>query len=393
MKIAFITYEFPPFIIGGAGIYAKYLTQNLAERGHQVNVFSPEIVKNNSMAKSGIDNIETIKVRTYNKIPFKSIQFYLQLPKIMKKIEKENNFDIIHFNGISYWFFKKRISKAPHVITIHHLVKDAIKSNNLSLFSRVKDITGETSFIIPFIEKRSIKSSDGIISVSNFTKNQIVKTYGISSDKIDVVYNGIDSGIYNFTKKEIEEIRHKLKIDKKPVILFVGRADDPRKDIEFLLRVFKKITEKTDVILLVVGSGNQNSAKKIVSSLKLSKDVIFTGFVDSTTLKKIYALCTLYVCSSRLEGFGLTITEAMAAGKPIVATNVGGIPEVVKDKRNGLLVEVNDKEKFAEAMDYFLENQDIASKVGNYNKKYVNERFSWAKNARETEKIYRSLLR
>jgi glycosyltransferase involved in cell wall biosynthesis len=83
----------------------------------------------------------------------------------------------------------------------------------------------------------------------------------------------------------------------------------------------------------------------------------------------------------------------MAAGKPIVATNVGGIPEVVKDKRNGLLVEVNDEEKLAEAIQYFLENPDIASKVGKYNKKYVNERFSWEKNARETVEIYRSLIR
>jgi len=392
MRIAFITDEYPPFICGGAGIYAKHVTEELAKLRNQVTVFTPEI---NDMQedKFYLDNLEIVRIKSHNRLSLKTPQFWLRLPEMVNNAENENGFDIIHFNGISYWHLRKRLSKAPHVITIHHLVRDAITNNNLNFFERLFDIRGENNFFIPCIEKRCIKSIDKIISVSKFTKNQIVKTYGIPSDEIDVVYNGINSGIYNFTKKEIEEIRHKLKIDKKPVILFVGRVDDPRKNLDFLLRIFKKVTEKTEALLLVVGSGNKNSAKKIVRSLKLSKDVIFTGFVDSTTLKKIYALCTFYVCSSRLEGFGLTIIEAMAAGKPIVATNVGGIPEVVKDKRNGLLVEVNNEEKLAEAMDYFLENPDIASKVGNYNKKYINERFSWEKNARETVEVYRSLIR
>ncbi|MBA7620190.1 hypothetical protein ES703_27535 [subsurface metagenome] len=107
MRLAFITFEYPPFIIGGAGICATNITREIAKLGNQVIVFTPKI--NKLEEKCNINNLEIRRIRINERLPFKALQFWLRLPKAVKKTENENRFDIIHFNGISYWFLKKRI--------------------------------------------------------------------------------------------------------------------------------------------------------------------------------------------------------------------------------------------------------------------------------------------
>ncbi len=389
MRIAFIAFEYPPFIIGGAGIYAANITRELAKLGHQVTVFTPEV--GNLKRKNNIDNLGIKRIKVNKRLPYKALQFWLLLPKAVKKAENENKFDIIHFNGISYWFLKKRLSKALHVITIHHLVKDAIRSANLSLISRIRDISGENSLIIPFIERRCIMCADKFIAVSNFTKKQIAKTYKITPDKIEVVYHGIDLNGYTFTKKKLEETKKSLNLPQKPILLFVGRIDDPRKGLDLVLKAVKEVLEKIDAILLVVGRGDQTEARKLAKSLGVSKNVFFAGFVDETTLKKCYSLCDIYVCPSLLEGFGLVILEAMAAGKPVVATKVGAIPEIIKDDENGILVEPGDVSELANSICKFLKNRNLSKKIGKKNGNYVRQKFSWETSAKEAEHLYMQL--
>ncbi|MBA7599967.1 Phosphatidyl-myo-inositol mannosyltransferase [subsurface metagenome] len=391
MRIAFITFQYPPFITGGSGIYAINITSKLSELGHQVIVFTPKI--NNLEEKCNINNLEIRRIRINERLPFKALQFWLRLPKAVKKTENEKEFDIIHFNGISYWFLKKRISKAPHVLTVHHPVKDARRSNNPSLISRIRDIGGENGFFVPYVEKRCIKYADKFIAVSNFTKRRIIETYKVPSDKIEVVYNGIDLNGYTFTKEELKETKKQFNLTEKPIILFVGRVDDPRKGLDLLLKASKKVLKKFDAKLLVVGKEDQSKARRLANSLGISKNVVFTGFVDEVTLKKCYVLCDIYVCPSRLEGFGLTILEAMAAGKPIVATNVGAIPEIITNGENGILIKSDKTIGLAEALSIYLQDKKLAEGVGTRNRIYVKENFSWKKAAETLQIIYKKQKR
>ena len=114
-----------------------------------------------------------------------------------------------------------------------------------------------------------------------------------------------------------------------------------------LFKSFKEVLEQFDTKLLVVGMGDRNEAVKLAKNLNISDNVIFAGFVDDETLKKLYSLSDVYVCPSRLEGFGLTVIEAMAAKIPVVATNVGSIPELIKNGYNGFLVEKNNIEELS----------------------------------------------
>lgn len=389
MRIAFITFEYPPFIIGGAGTYAINVTRELVKLGHEVTVFTPQIESIESVNDD--EKLKVCRIVLNDNLPFRAVQFWLKLPEAIKEIESSNKFDIIHFNGLSYWFVKNKLAEAPNVVTIHHLVTDAIKCNNMSLISRIKDISGENNFLMPRIEKKCVKCADKIVSVSKFTKKQIVDTYGISPEKIDVIYNGIELNEQTFTEKELEESRKQFGIPQKPVILFVGRIDDHRKGLDVLLKSFKIVLEKIDCILLVVGKGDQTEARTLATSMEFLDNVFFTGFVDDITLKKCYQLCDVYAIPSRLEGFGLTVLEAMVAGKPVVATNVGAISELIKNKENGILVESQDIDCMSDAICMFLQTGAPPRNYEENGVYFMKNIFNWEKNAKEIEHIYMQL--
>lgn len=388
MRIAFVTFEYPPFIIGGAGIHAKKITLELARRGHQIVVFTP--AANKSFPEDDYnENIEVIRIPVHQKIPFKALQFWFRLPKEIERIEKERAFDIIHFNGISYWFLKRRIVDAPHIVTIHHLVSDSAISTGESFISRFKNISGETGFCLSYIEKRCIRSADRIIAVSNFTRDRIVLTYHLDPSDINVIYNGVDECGLPFFRNELDAIKKRYHIKNKPIILFVGRIDDPRKGLNNLIESFKLVLENIDAQLLVVGSGDQKRAREIAGPA--SDNVIFIGYVDEVTLKKCYALCDVYVCPSRLEGFGLTILEAFAAGKPVVAMNVGAISELFHDRKNGILIEKDDNSAMARAIFHYVKNPSPYERIDRTNPKTFDKKFRWDTNAMYLEKVYNNM--
>jgi glycosyltransferase involved in cell wall biosynthesis len=142
---------------------------------------------------------------------------------------------------------------------------------------------------------------------------------------------------------------------------------------------FKDVLDKVDAWLVVVGKGDQTEARKLADSLGISENVIFSGFVDEKILQKYYLLCDVYACSSNLEGFGLTILEAMVAKKPVVATKVGAIPEIITNGFNGIIVEFGDIQGMSSAICTFLGDKNLATEIGELNWNYVNDKFGWNK--------------
>jgi len=390
MRVAFVTFEYPPFILGGAGVYATHITEELTKLGNQVVVFTPGTTNVDCNNDPTSDRLKIWHVPIHETIPFRAFQFWVRLPKEIKKAESKQKFDIIHINGISYWFLRGRLSAAPHVLTVHHLVQDAAKSTDLALLLRIKDISGENGYIIPQIENRALKSIDKIVAVSNYTKDRILQVYHISTKRVDVVYNGVDFEDCTFTQEELTETRKQLGLlQDRAVILYIGRVDDPRKGLDVLIQAFRKVLDENDATLLVVGKGNRTIVQDLLGSA-LDR-VVFTGFVDNTTLKKCYALCSVYVCPSRLEGFGLSILEAFRAGKPVVATRVGAIPELIQDNINGVLVENEDAIGMAKAIDFYLKNELLCKRIGKNNLEKSRGCFSWSLSARHLDKIYKQL--
>lgn len=386
MRIAFVTFEYPPFIIGGAGSYAEDLTNELVHIGIDVVVVTPAPFNEDVVVREGL---RIKRIRMNRRFPLPIVQFWLRLPKVIRELEIEMKFDVIHINDYySYAFFKKRLSRAKQVMTVHHLVVDAIRSNGTSLIRQMTRLSGEDNLINRTIETRSVRRCDKIIAVSEFTKKRLMAEYGVKESSIVVIGEAIDLSGYELSDVEAQGLREEFDIRGKKIILFVGRVADKRKGLDILLRAFSMLPEKDQCVLVVIGGGDQEGARKTISELGISSNVRFTGYLDTLKLKKMFCLCDVFVSPSRLEGFGLTILQAMAAGKPIVATDVGAITENVKDGVNGYVIRPNDEEALSKAISSVLSDPDKSGQMGELNAISVKARFSWEKVAKAFERFY-----
>lgn len=388
MRIAFVTQQYP-IVNSGSNKYATYLTRELAALGHDITVFATQTRNATEVLKDQKDP-HVIKVKTYGRyVPL--AQFSFLLPKYVRRAEAETGrFDIVHFNGSCYWFFPKRISLAPHVVTGLHLAADAIDATHQRLTKRLVDYSSETNVFYPFIEKRVFTSADYIATISDFTKARIIEKFGIPADHIETIYLGVEKSSCEFTEDAARVFKESLNLRRAmPVLLFVGKTDDPRKGLDLLLRALKLVNEQISADLLVVGPGNQNEPKRRAASLGVSNKVFFLGSVDPITLQKCYAICDVFVFPSRLEGFGLPLLEATQAAKPIVATNVGAIPELVENGINAYLADPNER-SIAAAIITALEDKQNGRINKKFSKTALNN-FSWERTARLTSELYERL--
>lgn len=382
MRIAFVTFEYPPFLIGGAGVYAEKLTYELVKLGHEVIVFTPKASRKTTDILS---HPEIVEIEVKNGSPLTSVQFWLNLPEKMRFAHNQKAFDIVHVNGLSYWPIHDKIINVPHLITIHHLAKDAI-SLDLGARSILSNLFGESSILYRLMEKKCVKNSDSIIAVSNFTKERVIETYNYPIDKIVVVYNGIESHQHTLKPDFVSKFKDKYKLDSRPVVLFVGRIDDPRKGLELLLEAFHIVINKIKAQLLIVGNGDEKKIVKKIKELGVEDSVIITGYLEQSELDCCYSLCDVYACPSLMEGFGLTIAEASSYGKRVVAFKVGAIPEVVDN--TAILVKEIEKETFALAITEALTTPFILNPENNTH----NLVQSWSNSALESITAYQNLI-
>lgn len=234
-------------------------------------------------------------------------------------------------------------------------------------------------------EKEAVRHSDRRFVVSRFWKAALKRDFGLESE---VVYNGIDLDRFDPLPG---------KRSQQPNILFVG-GFEPRKGLESLILALE-IVHRTvpDAVLRVVaktgfrGTDSEDWFRVLAERARVAHAVEFHQSVDDDTLLGFYSDCDIAALPSRNEGWGLSLMEAMACRKPVVATRVGGVPELVRDGVDGLLVEPGDVTGLAEAMVRLLVDGPLRSRMGAHAHERVSG-FSWEEAARVTLGVYRGLL-
>ena len=390
MKIAFITFQYPPFVQGGSGTYAYNLAKELARLGHEVHVITPRVTGcDKELAEDGLF---VHRLSFLNKPFLAAVSFWLSLRKEFPSLERQaRGFDIVHDNGLSAFSLSPKAVFCPRVVTIHHLARTTLKALEASLLGRVRNLRGEIG-ISPVIELLCIKRADRIIADSQHTKRDIVDTYGLPESMIEVIYHGVHPEDYVFPEEAKTKLRASLGINLEPMMLFVGRLET-RKGVDILLKALLQVIKEKEAKLILVGSGNQKYYRGLAQALGISDKAIFLGRVPDNTLRLLYSSCDFFVLPSRLEGLGIVILEAMAAGKPVVATNVGGIPEIVKPAENGILVEPNNKDELAQAIIQIASDESLAKTIGGNNVRKAREYYSWQIAAQKVARLYNVLTR
>ena len=235
--------------------------------------------------------------------------------------------------------------------------------------------------------KYGAQKSDLIITISESAKNDIIKNLGVNEDKIEIVHPGIDLENYSqkYKKEELERIRKKYNLPSE-YILYLGTIE-PRKNIERIIKAFIKYKEKVDDDLKFVIVGKKGwkyeNIMKLIESM--GTDIIITGYIDEEDKIPIYKLAQFFTFPSLYEGFGMPVLEAMAAGVPVVTSNVSSLPEVAGDA--AILVDPLNEDEIFEAYKKIRSDSNYREEM--IQKGYEQaKKYQWKYSAKKLEEIY-----
>jgi glycosyltransferase involved in cell wall biosynthesis len=282
---------------------------------------------------------------------------------------------------------KRKISK-PFIQTVHGVLADEYiqSSKSVSPSFRLK-LSNFFMWRLARIEKKASREANLIVTVSRYSAHKLVRLYGVDEEKIRIVPNGVD--LQRFKPVEgFEQIKEGIVGKDKYLVLFVGRLV-PRKGLHFLIEAAKKVIKKNrDVVFLVVGDGPlKNHLISYSKEVGVIDNFIFLGDVDDKTLPSLYNCADLLALPSVQEGQGISLLEAQATAKPVVAFNVSAVNEAVINKKTGLLIKPNSSE-LAKAIFHLLSNSTLREEMGRSGREFVRKNFSWDICAKRMFQVY-----
>lgn len=373
MKIIQITPCYPPHL-GGMDNVAKELSERLAKKGHQVEVFTSDI---GCPKDKQLKSTKNLKI---NYLPAWEFAHTPIIPSLFWRLMKipKDSIVCVHSSGEAFVpeivYLISKIKKISYIIHIHLDVGP----------------TGKFGFLLPFYKKiflnKILKSSKKIIVPTKDYINIIKNKYSLQEEKITCMSNGIDLKIF-------KKLKSNWRLHKPIKLLFVGRFSK-QKDVPLLIRSFKKLTEKNsgNVKLHIVGDGEEkNKIITLIKKEKLENGIVLHGLKQGKKLHEIYQNSDIFISATNQESFGLTYLEAMASGLPIVTTNIPGVRNVIKNNYNGLLVKPT-PEEIAKAIEKLIKDPNLRKKLAENGLKEV-KKYSWDKIAKQYIQLYKQILK
>lgn len=385
MKVMMITpYSYPK--MGGLEKYAYKILSGLV-KAH--NVDGVVCTVNHNRKKLEVEEIDKIKVyRLPHDIKISNTPIPFNLKRELSKIISKEEPDIInghipvpYLGDVACRVSKKR--GIPFALTYH---------NDLTKENLILDLLCKGYYLL--MGNKSLKLTDVIIATSTYYRDKSPYLARYMS-KVKIIPPGVD--VKRFTP-EIDERKLREMYDiPDNIVLFVGQLDKTHrhKGLQYLLKAMSKINEETSATLVIVGSGNDtNRYKNFAKKLNLKHKVIFAGYVKENMLPFYYRGADVTVLPPFIdsEGFGMTLIEANACGKPVIGTNVGGIPHVIKDGYNGILVTPKDVNALTKAIIHILKNPDLTKKLGKNGRDLVTARYSWEMSTKKTLEIFKKTI-
>ena len=384
MKVTIFTLEFPPYIYGGVGVHLSNLTRYLVKF---VDIEVRTVLTENSLEEEYWNNIKVKRYSPWSSLLNKTVDKFKPVFKgyslSLAFVSEDIDSDIVHFHT---WYtalgglYAKKLYDVKLVSTVHSLEP---------LRPWKREALGTGYNLSMWAERNGLMECDLIIAVSEGTKKDIIKSYGIGPSKITVIHNGIDETLWKPIVNE--EVLRKYGITK-PYVLFVGRLTK-QKGVETLLEAAKILPNHIKIVLVTGKEDDKLYLEKIRSIVSKIRNVVWIHkMLPKQDIIPIYTQASVFVCPSIYEPFGIVNLEAMATETPVVATNVGGIPEIVVDGKTGFLVEPNSPEILAAKILEIINNPDLAEKMGKEGRKRVLEEFCWRKIAEKTYNAYRKVI-
>jgi D-inositol-3-phosphate glycosyltransferase len=381
---------------GGMNVYIRELARELGRGGIYVDIFTRRSDPDTPFIYSLTDHVRVISIPAGPDAQLPPNELYPYVCEFTRRIlrltESEGHgYDLIHSH---YWLSAvsgMQLARAwgtPHV-TMFHTV-ERLKGQQ---YDHPVTLTG-MSAIRAEQEGRISSTVNAVTVASQHEADQLHRLYSLPSSRLRLIPCGVDLNVFTPGDEcERREARQMMSPDGMPTLLFVGRLD-PIKGIDLLLESVAQM--RTQARLVVVGGNPQGGDPEVerlrsrAAELGIGERVDFPGAVPHSELSTYYRGAEALVVTSRYESFGLVAVEALACGTPVVASRVGGLPSIIRDGENGMLVNWRAPEAFAERLDALLTNDEMRTQIQQRARSSV-ERFDWRRIGDEVRELYQRL--
>ena len=367
-------------IVSGSGINTFLSMQGMDKTLYEVDLACAPGGRLIPLVEENHMEVRTFKNMVQPLRPFKDTLALIDLTAFLRK----NPYHIVHTHNSKAGFLGRLAAKLVGVPVIVHTVHGFAFHDEEPLWRQM---------LFRNLERLASRWSDRMIFISQPLIDWALKDHIVGEDKITKIYSGIQLDKFHPVKsEEKDQIRSKWSLQKEEAVVGIVSKLWEGKGHTVLIEAFKLLKEKIkDAKLVIVGEGYlYDELFRRVGNNGLRDSVLFTGF--QMDVSEIIATFDVAVLPSFFEGMGRVILEAMAMEKPIVASRVGGIPDLIDQGINGLLVRPGDARELADALERVLSDNGLAKKLGKEGRKKIKDQFSADVMVRSIEKLYRELL-
>lgn len=341
----------------------------------------------------GIFSIHKANLKIYEDVKNLSIYDLGIDRKLQSKDEKDLS-KVLYFKGITQLKKILKIFK-PDILHAHYASSNGLLGSLSSFHPLIISVWGSDVYNFPkrsLIHKAIIKfnlsKADQILSTSNTMKREI-ENY--TSKEIIVTPFGIDVEL--FKPKNVKRV-----FEQDDLVIGTIKTLEKKYGIEYLIRAFSIVKNNhstKSLKLLIVGKGSQEQyLKNLVKELGIQNDTVFTGYVNHEIIQDYHNMIDINVSASTedSESFGVAILEASACGKPVIVSNVGGLPEVVENGKTGFIVENKSTDSIVAALEKFIFNPELRNQFGQNGRNNVIQNYDWNKSVEQMVSIYKKIL-
>lgn len=372
MNIGIVCYP----TVGGSGVVATELGLALASRGHKIHFIT---YHRPIRLATFSENIFFHEVRTKDYPLFDFVPYESALASMMVDVARYHKIDLFHVHYA-----------VPHA-SVAFLAKQILKDEGLhvpvitTLHGTDITLVGKNPAYEPVV-RFSIKHSDGVTAVSHFLKEATIDHFNVGQE-MKVIYNFVDDARFN--RQDKEHFRRMVASGGEKLLIHASNFRKVKR-IKDIIKIFGKVREEVKSKLLMVGDGPERAgAEELCRELGLCDDIIFLG--RQTAVEEIFSIGDLFLIPSENESFGLSALEAMACGMPVIASNAGGLPELVLDGEVGYTSDVGDIDSMAKNAVKLLSDNDLWSEFSSKARKRAAE-FSPQKIVDQYESYYQEVV-
>ena len=380
MRVLLLSREYPPHVYGGAGVVVDHLSRALARHAAvEVRCFGDQAVPGPPLRVRGYAPWE--RLAGGPEVAYAPALEALSVGLAMARDPVAA--DVVHTHT---WYvglggmLTQAIHDLPLVVTLHSMEP---------LRPWKADQLGTGYAVSTWAERLAVERAERVIAVSAQMRADILSHFQVAPERVVVIHNGVDADAFRRTEAREVLARHQVR---EPYVLFVGRISE-QKGIFQLLEAARALPDEVSLVLCASSPDTPELAARLQAAVAGRPRVQWiNAMLPVSEVVQLYSHAAVFACPSIYEPFGLINLEAMACGTPVVASRVGGIPEVVVDGETGWLVPPGDPAALAEALRVSLADPTRARRMGEAGRRRVEAHFSWDRIAEHTLAVYRDAI-